>query len=154
MSNRQRDFPFPGQSHSGHHYGGHTHFWERALLSRRQFMTAAAGATGVVLGSGLWMPGLASAHSIAPRPIPGGVQPFGPGTEVFHVFPIAAGVEPSSITDFHGAIGAAEVQGTGTATNTETGATSSLVFDVDARFMQGIYIGVDGESHHGTFSFI
>ncbi len=152
MSTRQR--PFQGQSHGSHHYGGHTHFWERALLSRRQFMTVAAGATGVVLGSGLWMPGLASADSIAPRIIPGGIRPFGPGTELFHVFPIVAGVEPSTITDFHGSIGAAEVQGTGTATNTKTGTTSSLVFDVDMRFMQGIYIGVDGERHSGTFSFI
>jgi hypothetical protein len=117
-------------------------------------MTVAAGATGVVLGSGLWMPGLASAHSIAPRPIPGGIQPFGPGTEVFHVFPIVAGVEPSTITDFHGSIGAAEIQGTGTATNTDTNTTSSLVFDVDMRFMQGVYIGMDNEKHNGTFAFI
>ncbi len=154
MSTRQRDFPLHGQSRNGLHYVGHTHFWERALLSRRQFMTVAAGATGVVLGSGLWMPGLASAHGNAPRPIPGGIQPFGPGTEVFHVFPIAPGVEPSTITDFHGSIGAAEIQGTGTATHTDTGTTSSLVFDVDMRFMQGVYIGMDNETHNGTFAFI
>ncbi len=153
MSTRQRDFPLNGQSRNGLHYVGHTHFWERALLSRRQFMTVAAGATGVVLGSGLWMPG-ASAHGNAPRPIPGGIQPFGPGTEVFHVFPIAPGVEPSTITDFHGSIGAAEIQGTGTATHTDTGTTSSLVFDVDMRFMQGVYIGMDNETHNGTFAFI
>lgn len=117
-------------------------------------MTVAAGATGVVLGSGLWIPGLVLADDNAPRPIPGGIQPFGPGTEVFHVFPIAPGVEPSTITDFHGSIGAAEIQGTGTGTNTDTGATSSLVFDVDMRFMQGVYIGLDGEKHNGTFAFI
>lgn len=150
----QRDFSGAGQSHDVHQYGGHTHFWERAMLSRRQFMATAAGATGVVLASGLWMPGIALADNAAPKPIPGGIQPFGPGTEVFHVFPIAPGVELSTITDFHGAIGGAEVQGTGTATNTNTGATSSLVFDVDMRFMQGAYIGMDGETHRGTFSFI
>jgi len=86
------------------------------------------------------MPGLASAHGNAPRPIPGGIQPFG--------------VEPSTITDFHGSIGAAEIQGTGTATHTDTGTTSSLVFDVDMRFMQGVYIGMDNETHNGTFAFI
>ena len=123
-------------------------------MSRRQFMRTAAGATGVVLASGLWMPGIALADNAAPKPIPGGIQPFGPGTEVFHVFPIAPGVELSTITDFHGSIGGAEVQGTGTATDTNTGTTSSLVFDVDMRFMQGVYIGMDGEKHTGTFSFI
>src|SRR6266700_7817621 len=97
-----------GESPLDHHSVGHTHFWERALLSRRQFMTAAAGTTGVVLGSGLWMPGLALANgSAAPRPIPGGVQPFGPGTELFHVFLVGPGVEESTIADFHGFIGAA-----------------------------------------------
>jgi hypothetical protein len=143
-----------GGSHTGHRHVGHTHFWERAMLSRRQFMGTAAGATGVVLASGLWMPGIALADNAAPKPIPGGIQPFGPGTELFHVFPIAHGVEPSTITDFHGSIGAAEIQGTGTGTDTDTGTTSSLNFDVDMRFMQGVYIGVDGETHRGTFGFI
>ncbi len=143
-----------GGSHTGHHYVGHTHFWERAMLSRRQFMRTAAGATGVVLASGLWMPGRALADSAAPKPIPGGIQPFGPGTEVFHVFPIAPGVELSTITDFHGSIGGAEIQGTGTGTNTGTGTTSSLLFDVDMRFIQGVYIGMDEVKHSGTFAFV
>jgi len=117
-------------------------------------MGTAAGATGAVLASGLWMPGLALADNAAPRPIPGGIRPFGPGTELFHIFPIAPGVELSTSTDFHDASGGAEVQGKGTATNTDTGATSSLSFDVDMRFMQGVYVGMDGEKHRGTFSFI
>ncbi len=155
LSTRERDFSKHGESQGGHPYVGHTHFWERALLSRRQFMTAAAGTTGVVLGSGLWMPGLALANgSAAPRPIPGGVQPFGPGTELFHVFLVGPGVEESTIADFHGFIGAAEIQGTGTGTDTDTGSASSLLFDVDMRFMKGVYIGMDGEKHFGTFSFI
>jgi len=114
-------------------------------------MVSAAGATGAVLGSGLWLPGLALADNAAPRPIPGGIKV---GTELFHVFLIGHGVEPSTITDFHGTIGAAEVQGTGTGTNTVTGTTSFLHYDVDIRFMQGVYIGMDGERHHGTFGFI
>jgi hypothetical protein len=126
------------------------------MLSRRQFLTTAAGATGVVLGSGLWMPGLALAHEqgAAPRPIPGGLQPFGPGTEVFHIFLPGEGNEPSTITDFHGFIGVAAVDGTGTGTDTTTGATTPLLFDVDTRFMKGVYIGMDGEKHRGTFGFI
>jgi len=154
LSIRDRDFTTFVESPHGNHYVGHPHFWERALLSRRQFMTAAAATTGVVLGSGLWMPGLALAHGNAPRPIPGGIQPFGPGTEVFHVFLPGHGAEPSLITDFHGSIGVAALQGTGTGTNTDTGTARSLLFDVDMRFMQGVYIGLDGKKHNGTFSFI
>jgi hypothetical protein len=149
----QRDSPDIGQSHSGHHYVGHTHFWERAMLSRRQFLGTAAGATGIVLGSGLWMPGqaLAWGDGAAPKPIPGGIVV---GGKLFHVFPVAPGIEPSSITDFHGSIGMAQVQGTGTGTHTDTGHQQGLTFDTDMRFMQGVYIGVDGQKHRGTFGFI
>ena len=151
----QGDFPVTGPSHDGRRYVGHTHFWERALMSRRQFMTTAAGTTGVVLASGLWMPGRALADNAAPKPIPGDFQFFGPGTTVFHVDSLSPGpTENSTIFDFDGAIGAAIVDGTGTATNTDTGTTSSLLFDTDMRFMQGVYIGLDGEKHRGTFSLI
>ena len=144
-----------GQSDKGHRYVGHTHFWERATMSRRQFMTTAAGATGVVLASGLWMPGRALADNAAPKPIPGDWQPFGPGTEVFHVDALSPGLtENSTIFDFHGTIGAAIIDGTGIGTNTKTGVTTSLTFDTDMRFIQGVHIGLDGEKHFGTFSLI
>jgi len=142
------------QSHHDHRYAGHAHFWERAMMSRRQFIGTAFGATGAVLSSGLWMPGVALAHGSAPKPIPGGIQPFGPGTEVFHLFLPGHGNEPSTITDFHGSIGIAEVQGTGRGLDTRTGHQQPLLFDVDTRFMKGVYIGLDGERHRGTFAFI
>ena len=152
MTIRDIDFPTSGESPHDHHYVGHTHFWERAMLSRRQVMTAAAATTGVVLGSGLWMPGLAQAWADAPRPIPGGFLFNG---NFFHVDPLSPGLtENSSIFDFHGSIGAAIIDGTGTGTDTKTGVTTSLTFDTDMRFMQGTYIGMDGKKHHGTFSFI
>jgi hypothetical protein len=126
------------------------------MLSRRQFMMTAAGATGAVLSSGLWLPAVAHAGEndhVAPRPIPGGVQfPFGP--EVFHVFGPVHGVEPSTIFDFKGFVGVAHITGTGTGTDTRTGTTAPLLFDVDNRFMKGVYIGVDGKKHTGTFGFI
>jgi hypothetical protein len=106
------------------------------------------------------MPALATAQSTdgpAPKPIPGGFQPFGPGTEIFHVFPPNPNnkkQEPLTITDFNGFFGLTEIGGMGTGTDTNTGAHTRLVFDVDVRFMKGLYIGVDGHHHRGTFCFI
>jgi len=145
-----------GQSSHGHRYVGHTHFWERAMLSRRQFIRTSVGATGAVLSSGLWLPAVAHAggdHHVAPRPIPGGTRILGPGTELFHVFGPVHGAEPSTIFDFNGFVGVAHLQGTGTGTDS-SGNTTPLVFDVDNRFMKGVYVGVDRKKHHGTFGFI
>jgi hypothetical protein len=60
-------------------------------------------------------------------------------------------MEPSAITDFHGAVGAAVVDGTGT---WKVGGTApeTLLFDTDMRFMQGVFLGTDGRSHKGTFA--
>ncbi len=145
----------PGEtSRHGVQPRGHAHFWERAL-ARRQFIRTAAGTTAVVVGAGLVLPvrARASEQNAPPRPIPGGIQPFGPGTEVFHVFLPEPGNELSTITDFNGHIGAAEILGTGTATDAKTGAKTKLLFDADVRFMVGEYVGLDGRNHHGTFGF-
>jgi hypothetical protein len=77
---------------------------------------------------------------------------FGGGP--FHVFPPFFGSEAVTITDFAGSMAAARVRGSGTATDTRSGATSTLVFDVDLRVMRGTYIGVDNRRHEGTFGFL
>jgi hypothetical protein len=144
-----------GPPQGGQHHHGHTHFWQRAL-SRGQFLRTVAGATGLALTSDLWMPALARAHAtsgVLARPIPGGGQFALPqSTELFHVFAPAPANELSTITDFKGVIAAAHVQGPATRT-LSNGATTTLYADYDLRFMQGRYIGVDGQCHHGTFSF-
>ena len=77
-----------------------------------------------------------------------------PGGETFHVFaPPGAGTEPSTVTDFQGHIGVGALHGTGTGTDS-MGNTSSLFFAADMRFMDGIYVGEDGERHRGTFGFV
>jgi hypothetical protein len=127
------------------------------MLSRRQFIRTSAGATGAVVSSGLWLPAVVYANAsphVAPRPIPGGTQILGPGTEVFHIYSPVHAAEPSTIFDFNGVVGVAHIQGTGTGTDTRTGSSRTLLFDVDNRFMKGIYIGVDGKKHTGTFGFI
>ena len=122
-------------------------------LSRRRFLRTAAGATGLVLGSGLVWPARAWAAGADPKPIPGGIQPFGDGTELFHLFPPAPGNEPSTITDFNGVVGVAHIRGAGTSTDTN-GNQTRLLFDADMRFMNGDYIGVDGLRYGGTFAFV
>jgi hypothetical protein len=125
---------------------GHDHFWQRAL-SRRQFLGTTAGAGAALATAPLWMPTRAAASSVEPVPIPGG---FAPGLHAF----LGPGVEPSTIFDFRGVTGVATVQGTGTGWNTRTGETTALLFDSDNRFMQGEYVGADGERHRGTFGFV
>ena len=126
-----------------------------AGVSRRRFL-GAAGATGVglSLGSGLLTPAAAMADggqsTVLPRPIPSGfVTPV--GVFIHHHLP-ARGIEASQITDFKGAIGLAELSGTGT--GTLNGISKKLNFQMDNRFMQGTYVGVDGHRHRGTFGFI
>lgn len=126
---------------------------ERAF-SRRQVMKTIAGTTGTVLGAGLLLPTLTQAASgDDPRPIPMGIQPLGPGTEIFHLYLPEPGNELATITDFNGMIAATQVQGTGMGTDA-SGAKIPLLFDVDARLMQGQYVGMDGQVHTGAFALI
>jgi hypothetical protein len=132
-------------------------------MSRRQFMLMAVGTTGLLLSPRLVSP-LLAANSVEPRPIPGGLQFLAPdNTTVFHVFapgyPFFPGNDPATndpsvITDFNGRIGLAFVQGTGTHTDLTTGQERHLPFEVDLRFMQGAYVGLDGKRHHGAFTFV
>jgi hypothetical protein len=130
-------------------YTGHAHFWDRAV-SRGAFIKAAAAATGAVAGAEFAFPALArAAEPGTPRPIPGGIQPLGPGTPIFHLYLPGPGNNQATITDFNGFVGVAHVQGTGTASD-----GVSNFFDADLRFMQGLYIGTDGQHHQGTFGFV
>jgi hypothetical protein len=133
---------------------GHAHFWER-FQSRRQFLQT-AGAAGVALGSGLWLPQPAQArhHDVDPKPIPGTTTtPFG---KIHAIAPGPAdqGHEPSLITDFNGFVGVIEAEGSGTGTDTTTGKKSRLRWDLHNAFMTGVYVGVDGKHHRGTFAFV
>jgi hypothetical protein len=135
----------PPPSAAGSHHIHHA-------LSRRTFIGTMAGAAGAALGAGLF-PVTALARtkgSAAPRPTAtitnvGGID--------FHVTFFGPGIDPSSIGDFNGAVGVADVQGTGTATNPD-GSTETLLFDTDMRFMSGVYVGQDGAVHKGTFGFV
>ena len=133
-------------------HAGHRH--ERHRLSRRAFMGAAAGVTGTALGAGLLGPAVAAAappsSSAAPKPTTNVVSLGGVD---FHLTFFGPGVDPSSLTDFNGFVGVADVQGTGTATNPD-GSVETLLFDTDVRFMSGVYVGQDGAVHKGTLGFV
>jgi len=127
---------------------GHPHFWDR-VLSRRDVLAGAAGATGLLATSGVWAPVLARRASSDPKPIPGVVAPGAP----FHVNLPGHGNEPSTITDFNGLVGLAEVRGEGNGWEPGAAHPRRLTFDVDVRFMAGEYVGQDGRMHHGSFAF-
>ncbi len=122
-------------------------------LSRRAFLGGTATATGAALGASLLWPtaaGAAQFCNAAPKPTTN-VENLN-GVD-FHVTFFGPGVDPSSITDFNGFVGVADVQGTGTAHNPD-GTTETLLFDTDMRFMSGVYVGQDGRTHKGTFGFV
>jgi hypothetical protein len=66
----------------------------------------------------------------------------------------ADGRDPSLIFDFDGVIGQADLNLTGTGTDTTTGATGRYGFHTDMRFMAGRFVGTDGHVHEGAFAFI
>jgi hypothetical protein len=93
-----------------------------------------------------------------PLPIPGGVGHNPTGGPDIHfnkpgpadaTGPAPVGGEPSTITNFNGFIGVAHVQGTGKDNHGTT-----LFWDVDLRFMNGVFQGDDGRIHQGTFAFV
>ncbi len=128
----------------GNHQHGHSHFWHRAALSRRQFIGSTAAMAGAGLGAGLLspVPALADASTTAsPKPIPPHLGPFAiwlPGPRN----------EPSTITDFNGVVGVVDITGKG------TGSDGGNHFAADVRFMDGVFVGDDGAIHQGTFGFI
>jgi hypothetical protein len=122
---------------------GHRH-----AVSRRQLLVGAGAGTLGLLAAGTVgaAPARAARGAAAPRPIPGGIQPFGPGTEVFHLFLPGTG-EPSTITDFNGFVGVGQIDGVG------AGNQSDLSFEVDNRFFTGEYVALDGRHFDATFGF-
>lgn len=137
------------------HPYAHAHFWERAL-SRRNFLAAAGLAGGAAVTSSIWMPQIAQASkSVAPTPIPYGTTITGPdGVDVlFHFqFPVA-NTDVSSVFNFKGVVGVADIEGPGAGVHAGK-ALDGAHFGSDNRFMKGVYIGTDGKRHHGTFAFI
>jgi hypothetical protein len=117
-------------------------------------MGTAAGLAGAVVGSRLLAPtkalGAPKRPNAAPKPTTNVVDLN--GTD-FHLTFFGPGIDPSTIADFNGFVGVADVQGTGTATNPD-GSTEQLLFDTDMRFMSGVYVGQDGAVRKGAFAFV
>jgi hypothetical protein len=123
-------------------------------FSRRQLLRRSAVALGGLTGMGLVDPSSVFASTtVAPRPVPGGLRlsdfSFVPSGADFHFLLPGIGFEMSTITDFVGVVGGSETRGTAHGTD-----RSTYVFDCDMRFMQGLYVGLDGRQHIGSFGFI
>ena len=133
-------------------YRGHDHFWERAL-SRRRFLGATVAGAGAIAASGVLSPVLAAAKGgggAAPRPIDYGFTAQG---TTFHFSLLDTNSELGVIRDFMGNVGAADIQGGGTGF-LPGHQPERLLYDSDMRYMQGRYVGQDGDTHHGTFVFV
>jgi len=118
-------------------------------------MQRGVGILGGVAAVGAW--DLAPAEAArpvtdtAPRPIPGGFSEtfdLVPADPLIHVLPPSVGFEMSTITDFKGVVGAAEIRGTA------VGGGVTFDFDADMRFMKGHYIAMDGRLREGAFAFV
>ena len=124
----------------------------RHLVSRRSFIGSVAGVAGAAVGGGLF-----PVNALAKKPFNATPKPtantIALGGVTFHLTFFGPGMDASSIGDFNGFVGVADVQGTGTATNPD-GSTETLLFDTDMRFMSGVYVGVDGAVHKGSFGFV
>ena len=136
----------------------------KSNLSRRLFFGAAAGASTMLGAAGLQQTesedDREQSHEFRPNPIPGGFGPFAPfGIFIHHLRvtpggPLANINDPSNITDFRGFVGITRILGGGVGTNTVTGATTNLAFQVDMGFNQGHFVGTDGQQHEGSFAFV
>ena len=140
---------------------GHAHLLTRTM-TRRAFLGSAALAGGAAATASALLPQIAKADfdgvaTVFPNPIGIGVAPF--GIPIHHFPPVPAFGptainEPSQITDFNGMVGVCRVKGAGTATALATNTKTRLTFQVDNGFMDGLYVGEDGNTHHGTFAFV
>ena len=95
-------------------------------------------------------PGVAA--SAEPKPIPGGYSAgfkAVPANAAIHVFQPAKGGELNTIGDYNGFVAATEIQGKAKGSD-----GSAYSYDCDMRFMQGSFVGLDGQLRHGTFGFI
>ena len=120
---------------------------DRHMVSRRTLLKAGLASTALVATTGM-LSNRAIAKSGIPVPI--GANPAFGG---LHVYGVDPSMEPATITNFHGLVGAAVVDGTGT-WKVDGAATETLLFDTDMRFMQGAFRGTDGRTHEGTLGFV
>ncbi len=121
-------------------------------FSRRALLGGAAGVVGGVTASSLWATRAEASRrsNSAPKPTTNVININGLDFAVTFFGP---GMDPSTITDFNGFVGVAQVQGAGVATYPDD-SVEQLLYDTDMRFMSGVYVGQDGAVYKGTFGFV
>jgi hypothetical protein len=159
-----------------------THAPSESGISRRRLITRFSAAGGLLLGSAFAAPVFAyeenqtcrsdGACKAFPDPIPH-VTPLPPNVGTFgkfHFFfpgPVEGtpaptdptgvhpgGRDPSTIYDFQGSIGQADLNLTGMGTDLNTGESRPYAFHTDMRFMDGVFLGTDARQHRGAVAFI
>jgi hypothetical protein len=121
-------------------------------MSRREFMRVAGAAGGVAIGAGAFGEVAAAGERLRPVPIPGGIEL---GGELFHLFLPGPGNEPSTITNFTGAVGVSVVDGRWeVAEGRPKDGVRRGQYEADIRFMKGLFRGADGAFHQAAFGFV
>jgi hypothetical protein len=142
----------------------HVHPFRRSAptMTRNQFLRRGALLAGGLAGYGMFSAprsyavGSSAARPARragePKPIPGGFDAnFNPtpAAPLVHVLPPAIGSEMSTITDFNGVVGAMEARGLAHGSD-----GSEYWFDVDMRFMKGVYVDTVGRMQEHAFGFV
>ena len=146
---------------------GHSHSPGQGLSRRRVLGTA--GAAGALLVSGFPVRAFgAKPGTGVPKPQPHITNgPFGQSLHFYFPGPVDGSVaptdptgahpdgrDPSTIYDFNGFIGSADLVLSGTGTDLATLATAPYTFHTDMRFMKGVFIDTEGRTQKGSFAFI
>ncbi len=129
----------------------HDHAFDR-LVSRRSLIPGSAAAVAGLAALPLRGTRAAPPGGADPSPIPSVLDPSLPIhirlPGVLH----PADDEPSTITDFNGALAYAIIDGTGVGSDGESEA--EYTFELDIRGMEGQYVDTEGKHRRGAFALL
>jgi hypothetical protein len=124
----------------------------RNVAMSRRAVVHAGVAVGAAAATGALGSAAAAAKRLRPVPIPGGIEV---GGKLFHLYLPAPGSDVSTITNFVGDVGVAAIDGRWEVTDghPEDGVRRGS-YEVDLRFMKGLFRGADKAFHQATFGFV
>jgi hypothetical protein len=121
-------------------------------MSRRAVVHAGGVTFGSAAVAAALGPAAAAGRRLRPVPIPGGIEV---GGKRFHLYPPEPGNDVSTITDFVGDVGVAVIDGRWEVTEGDPDdRVRRGAYEIDLRFMKGLFRGADKGFHQATFGFV